>query len=130
MSVEELPKKSLKFLFVLHFCLDVVFAIPMFFFPAQTLGIFGWQVVDPVATRVVAAALFGIGIQSLLSRDADKKTYRALLSLKIIWSFFASVGIAVSLVQQQGPELGWALFGVFASFFIIWTYQFRTLRST
>jgi hypothetical protein len=48
--------------FVIHFVADVLFAVPLFFFPETTLSLLGWTDVDPAATRLVAAALFGIGI--------------------------------------------------------------------
>ena len=61
--------------FVVHFIADILFALPMFIIPVQFFTILGWQVVDPIATRMVAAALFGIGIESLLSRNASKESF-------------------------------------------------------
>ena len=76
--------KTLRWWFVVHFVADVLFAVPLFLAPRAFLGALGWTAVDPVATRLVAAALFGIGIQSLLGRDESPATFRAMLNLKII----------------------------------------------
>ncbi len=60
----------LRWWFVVHFVLDVVAAVPLFVTPTQLLGWLGWNAVDPISTRLVAAALFGIGIESYLGRNA------------------------------------------------------------
>ncbi len=87
---------SLRTWFVIHFLADVIFALPLFLAPRWTLSLLGWPAVDPLATRLVAAALFGIGIQSLLGRGEGAAAFRALLNLKIIpvlrrsWSAMSS----------------------------------------
>jgi len=63
--------KSLRVWFVIHFVADLLFALPLFFAPVFTLKLFGWETVDPATSRLVAAALFGIGIESLLGRNAS-----------------------------------------------------------
>ena len=110
---------SLRTWFVVHFWADILFAVPLFLAPRQCLSLLGWPAVDPIATRLVAAALFGIGIQSLLGRGEDAPTFRALLNLKIIWSAAATVGIVWSQLEG-GPPLGWALAGIFAAFNVLW----------
>lgn len=115
---------SLRSWFVFHFWADVAFALPLFCAPRWTLTLLGWPTVDPIATRLVAAALFGIGIQSLLGRGEDAATFRALLNLKIIWSAAATVGIVWSLLEG-GPPLGWAFAAIFAAFNALWVrYRF------
>lgn len=112
---------SLRAWFVLHFWADLLFAVPLFLAPRWTLGFLGWREVDPIATRLVAAALFGIGIQSLLARNEDAPTFRALLNLKIIWSAAGLLGIVWSQLES-GPPLGWAFAAIFAVFNAVWTY--------
>jgi hypothetical protein len=114
---------SLRVWFVIHFTADMLFALPLFFMPDFFLGMLGWTEVDPVTTRLVAAALFGIGIQSLLGRNETAETFRAMLNLKIIWSMTAVAGLVWSAVES-GPPLTWAFVGVFAAFsFVWWRYR-------
>ena len=61
MSTTQIPR-PLQSWFILHFALDVLLATPLMLAPEATLHFFGWQTVDPIATRLVAAALFGIGM--------------------------------------------------------------------
>jgi hypothetical protein len=97
-SNREVPMvpNSLRTWFVIHFLADAIFALPLFLAPRWMLSLLGWPAVDPLATRLVAAALFGIGIQSLLGRDEGAAALRALLNLKIIWSAAATVGLVWS----------------------------------
>ncbi len=119
---------ALRTWFVVHFVADVLFAVPLFVAPRAFLGMLGWSSVDPLASRLVAAALFGIGIQSLLGRGEPRDTFRAMLNLKVIWSAFATLGLIVSQLQG-GPPFGWAFVGVFGGFNVVWSYFRWRLRS-
>jgi hypothetical protein len=97
--------KALRNWFLVHFIIDFIFAIPLMFAPVLFLGSLGWQVVDPIAARLVAAALFGIGLESLLSYKASAETYRSMLNLKIIWSTAAIAGLFLSILQEDQGRL-------------------------
>jgi uncharacterized membrane protein YagU involved in acid resistance len=68
----------LRFWFIVHFYADIIFAVPIFLFPEYFLRLAGWQSIDPIATRGVAAALFGIGIESYLGRNSGIEAYKQL----------------------------------------------------
>ena len=112
---------SLRVWFVIHFAVDMLFALPLFFAPRLFLQMFGWSEVDPVTARLVAAALFGIGIQSLLARSGTADAFRAMLGLKIIWSMTAVAGLVWS-VLAGAPTMVWLFAGVFAGFSGVWWY--------
>lgn len=122
----------LRGLFVFHFLADIVFAIPLFLAPHWTLVQFGWPdaVIDPLTTRLVACALFGIGIESLLGRNATDRVYLAMLNLKSIWSISACISIAWSIWEWQNPPWGaWFFLFIFLGFSIIWnSYRFILQR--
>ncbi|MSP93360.1 MAG: hypothetical protein EXR79_16465 [Myxococcales bacterium] len=115
---------ALRTWFAIHFVADLLFAVPMFVAPHATLhGLFGWETVDPIATRLVAAALFGIGIESWLGRHNGVEGFRTMLTLKVIWATTAWVGILWSLLENGGrPIAGWLFFGVFLGFASLWSY--------
>jgi len=100
--------------FVAHFAVDWIVGIPLFVAPQQLLSLFGWHPVDPIATRLFAAALLGIGGQSWLGRDGGKQEFRGMLKLKIIWAASASFGLLAGVVSG-GPPLAWLGLGVFAA---------------
>lgn len=97
---------ALRTWFVVHFVADVAFATPLFVAPRAFLGLLGWSAIDPLATRLVAAALYGIGIQSFIGRNEAPATFRAMLNLKVIWSAIATVGLVWSQLDG-GPLMGW-----------------------
>ena len=116
--------RPLRIWFLVHFAVDMLFALPLMIAPRGFLTALGWDFADPVLSRLVAAALFGIGIGSLLSAKASLSTYIAMLNLKIIWSSAAIVGITISLAPAGAgsPRLAWAVAGIFLVFDIVWIY--------
>lgn len=116
--------KALQNWFVLHAVIDLLFAIPLMIAPIFTLELFGWQTVDVISARIVAAALFGIGIESYLGRNAVKEVFVGMLNLKIIWSLAVIIGVSWSLFQnaQGTPWMGWILVGIFFAFNLVWVY--------
>ena len=122
---------ALRMWFVIHFAIDIVVALPLFFAPREVLGLFGWVEIDPLATRLAAAALFGIGLESLLGRKAGRESFKGMLQLKLIWSAFATLGLACSTLEGnlKYPIIGWLLAGVFAAFHVLWWYWFAQLKN-
>jgi hypothetical protein len=112
--------RALRGWFILHFWADILFAVPLFIAPRWFLGNLGWTEVDPISSRIVAAALFGIGIQSWLGRNESRATFRAMLTLKVIWSSSATAGIVLSALQG-GPAAAWGFAAIFAGFCAVWS---------
>lgn len=119
--------RSLRGWFVFHCVADVVFAVPLFFAPTAFLSALGWPAVDPITSRLVAAALMGIGLESYLGRNGDREAFRGMLNLKIIWSGTATLGILWS-VLAGGPAMAWAFVAIFGGFNALWVYYRLRLR--
>jgi len=126
-ALEKEVPKSLRSWFVVHFILDFIFAVPLLLVPERVMPLLGWTSVDPITSRLVGAALMGIGVESLLGRNASLETYRAMLNLKIIWATSAVIGISLGLAVG-GPAAGWAFLGVFTAFWGLWVYYRILLR--
>ncbi|MEN8242533.1 MAG: hypothetical protein ABFS17_11465, partial [Chloroflexota bacterium] len=101
--------QALRTWFLIHFIVDLLFAIPLMFAPERMLSLVGWQTIDPFTARLAAAALFGIGIESYLARNAKVESFRSMLNLKIIWSLSAVFGISLSVIEgaQGRPWFAW-----------------------
>jgi uncharacterized membrane protein len=106
---------------LIHFAVDLVFGLPLLLIPEEILIQMGWQMVDPLSSRLVGAALLAIGGESLLSRNASREVYQALLSLKVIWASTALVAIFLSILQGA-PDLAWLFVFIFAGFLAVWVY--------
>ncbi len=125
-DVIKIPR-SLRVWFFIHFLIDYIFAIPVFFFPFQTLSFFGWNAIDPISARLAAAALFGIGGISLISIHSEAAVYKNLLILKIVFSFFAVSGVLFTIFTVGAPLLSWAVLAAFAIFCSVWTYYYLAI---
>ena len=125
--MKEVPNR-LRTWFVIHFVVDMLTGIPLLFFPEAIMPLLGWTAIDPIATRVVGAALMGIGIESYLGRSASIEVFRAMLNLKVIWSSSAILGIGLG-IWKGGPPAGWLFMGIFVIFWVVWIYYWRKLRA-
>lgn len=113
--------------FIIHFIVDISVAIPLFIIPQAILSFFGWPNIDLITTRLFAAALFGIGIESFLGKDAGRETYLNMLNLKIIWSTFAILGLFISILQGANHIITWFGILVFGLFNLLWIYWKKLL---
>ncbi len=118
--------RSLRIWFVIHFIVDLIFSLPLIFFPAAVFSVFGLTMGDSLAPRMVGAAFFAIGTTSLVMKNAGLESYRALLNLKIIWSSAALVGIVLAIINGS-PAIAWLPFGIFIVFWIVWIWYRRNL---
>jgi len=86
-------------------------------------------VVDPVAARLVGAALVGIGVSSWRTRKAGAAVIRALVGLKVVWSASAIVGLVIA-IGRGAPELTFLFLSIFLAFCGVWSHhaiRFRQL---
>ncbi|MEP7149188.1 MAG: hypothetical protein ABI857_09920 [Acidobacteriota bacterium] len=121
---------ALRMWFVIHFAIDMIVALPLFFAPREVLTLFGWTAIDPLATRLAAAAFFGIGLESLMGRNAGREAFKGMLQLKLIWSAFAAIGLAWSVLEGglKYQWIGWMLVGTFVAFHVLWWYWLLRLK--
>ncbi len=120
--------KNLRTWFVIHFIADFLFGIPLLIAPVWMLTLFGWPNIDPFTARLVGAALIGIGGESLLARNADAETFRAMLNLKLLWASTAIIGMGATMLTGNYPMIGWGIIDIFVIFFFVWLYYRLQLR--
>ncbi|TMF68240.1 MAG: hypothetical protein E6I17_08250 [Chloroflexi bacterium] len=104
-----------------YFAVDWAVGVPLLVAPEILLRFFGWHEIDPIATRLFAAALLAIGGQSLLGRNGSVNEFRAMLNLKLIWAAAAVIALGIG-VLSGGPALTWLGLAVFVGFFRVWLY--------
>ena len=112
---------GLKTWFVIHFIADILFAIPLIFFPEVIMAWFGWGAIDPVMPRLVGAALLGIGGESLFSRNASWDAFKSLLRLKIIWASGAILALGLGILKGA-PPAAWGFLAIFIGFLVVWVF--------
>lgn len=127
-NTETVPK-SLRTWFVIHFAADVLVGIPLLFFPRWLLPLLEWNTYDPITTRLVGAALMGIGVESLLGRNSNADTFRAMLNLKVIWASSALIAIGIGIAEGAAAT-AWLFLVIFFVFWCVWVYYRMVLRET
>jgi hypothetical protein len=125
-NVDTVPN-GLRTWFVIHFVADMLVGIPLLFLPRLLLQSLGWTTYDPLTSRLVGAALMGIGLESLLGRNASADTFRAMLNLKIIWASSALIAIGLSIVEGVAST-AWLFLAIFFVFWCVWVYYRMALR--
>lgn len=117
---------SLKSWFVIHFVIDILFAIPLMISPVWLLALFDLSSVDGVTPRLVAAALIGIGGVSFIMRNKTAESYLTMLKLKLLWSASAVFGLVLSVLEEVSSKV-WLLILIFTGFFFVWLYYWYKL---
>ena len=104
----------------------MLFGIPLLVAPIWTLTLFGFDGIETTTARLVGAALIGIGGTSLIVKEASVESYRTMLTLKLIWSSSAVLGLVLSLFSGENPMI-WLFIAVFVVFFLVWQHYYRLL---
>jgi flagellar biosynthesis component FlhA len=107
--------------FVAHAAVDAVVGLPLLFVPGLVLTPLGWGPVDQVSTRLVGAAMLAIGAQSYLGRNAGVEVYKAMLNLKVVWSFAAILGLGVA-IAHGAPPAAFAFLSAFIALAGVWSH--------
>lgn len=125
MSDNTIPP-GLRHWFIVHFIVDILFAVPLLLFPAWLLTVLEFETTNLLLARLIGAALIGIGGASLIMHKKDRSAYLPMLQLKLLWSGAAIVAIILSLNEVETITL-WFLLAIFSLFFLIWGYYFQLL---
>ncbi len=120
---------NLRTWFIIHFCVDIVAGLPLLLFPQWVAEQFHFNLGEPFIARLVAAAFLAIGTTSLLRRNDSMESYRAMLTLKILWSSLALFGLFLSLAQGASSAV-YGPIGIFAVCWALWVYYFVKIKKT
>ena len=98
--------KSLRYTFLVHAVVALLFGAALLAAPGRTLGLFGWAPVDPLLSRVLGAALLALAWGSFRGfRAAERWQVALLVELEAVFCVLACrgclahVGLLLSLVR-------------------------------
>ena len=120
---------SLRYIFLIHFFVSLIFGIVFFVSPEYITTVTGWPFLDPVAGRVLGSMFLGWAFTSLFGyRATDYSEVKILVLGEIIWTLFASISFVwMMAIHATIPLLvgGFYLF-VAVLFFILFLYAYLT----
>ncbi len=115
--------KALKTTFAIHAVIAFIFGAPLLIIPGRTLGLFGWQPIDPHITRLLGAAMLALAWSSFLGyRTSDKDLQSALIQMEFIYCALGAIGLLRHILIAWYPWYFWAIFILLVIFAIVWLY--------
>ena len=116
--------KSLRYTFLIHVVVSLIFGAALLLAPGRTLGIFGWAPIDPLISRLLGAALLALAWSSYRGWGASSyEQVSVLVEMEVIFTVFGSVGLLRHLIKAWYPWYVWFVFAVLVVFAIAWTYH-------
>lgn len=116
--------RSLRITFVLHAVVAFVFGLGLLIIPGRLLELFNWRPIDPLISRMLGAALVGLGWGSYRGWRANLlEEVEILLQVEAVFTVLACVGLLRHLLVASFPWYVWMIFAIYAIFAIAWVYH-------
>lgn len=113
--------KALKYTFLIHAIVAVLFGLPLLLAPGRFLIMFGWLRIDSMISRVLGAALLGLAWGSWRGWQAKEKAQvTTLLELEAIFTVLGVVGLLRELIFYPYPLIYWFVCVILAIFAVAW----------
>lgn len=93
--------------------------------PGRFLGIFGWQPVDPLISRLLGAALLALAWSSFRGWQAESfSQVTTLIEMETIFTVSGSLGLMRHVLKAYYyPWYVWVVLAVLVGFAIVWVYH-------
>jgi hypothetical protein len=115
--------KGLKVLFLIHAAISLIFGLLLLVIPGRFLLALGWAPIDPIASRMLGAALLALAWGSFRGWQATERVQVAILiELETIFTVLVCVGLLRHLLFASWPLMVWLIFALFLAFAIAWIY--------
>ncbi len=121
--------KIVKILFLVYSINTLLLGLPLFLMPGRFLGLFGWEPVDPLISRLLGAALLAMtwcAFRGYLAYEPDQA--KMLVSGNLVFTALGAFGLLRHLVGYYFPFMVWLVFGLLAFWAIVWAviaFRFR-----
>lgn len=116
--------KSLRYTFIVHAVVALLFGMPLLIVPGRTLDLFGWAPIDPIMTRLLGAALLALSWGSYRGwRAAVRSDVAILLQAEAAFTVLSALAIGRHLLVGAWPWYVWMMFIIFVVFAIAWIYH-------
>ena len=124
--------KLLKGLFLLAAVLGFLTGAPLLLAPERALGLLAWDVVDPLITRLLGAALLALAWGSLRAYlSAERERMQALAEVNAVFTILGALGFLRHLLTgSYYPPVIWVIFAALALFALAWVFALVRLRAS
>ena len=119
---------STRYTFLVHAIVAAIMGIPLLLMPGRWLPLFGWteEVIDPLVSRVLGAAIIALGWSSFRGwRANDWDQVNFVVEAEVVFTVLAAVGMGRHLLGHSYPAGVWFIFGLFIVFALAWIVALR-----
>ena len=124
--MEKKISNGLKYTFIFHFIVAIVFGLTYLLIPYQWATIVQWPLRETFPYRLLGAALLGFGVSSWLAfKNQLWESVKIVVVMEIVWCGLGTVVMLWGMFTQGLPSIGWlntvlmAFFAVTFCFFLI-----------
>ena len=113
--------KGLKTVFLIHAVVGVAAGLLLFLVPGRFLGFIGWAPIDPIACRLLGAAMLALAWSSFRGwRASEWAEVEILVELEVVLTVLACVGLLRHLLFGWWPWMPWVVLAIYALFAVAW----------
>ena len=124
--MEKQISNGLKYTFIFHFIVAIVFGLTYLLIPDTWATIVQWPLRETFPYRLLGAALLGFGVSSWLAfKNQLWESVKIVVVMEIVWCGLGTVVMLWGMFTQGLPTIGWlntvlmAFFTVAFGFFLI-----------
>jgi hypothetical protein len=115
--MEKQVKPGLKYTFLVHFVVALIFGLGFLLIPEAFGQLFNWPVLDPPTYRLLGAAILGYATSSILAyRETAWDKVIIVVRMEIIWAGLATLVLLWGVIFADQPAIGWLFAAIFAAF--------------
>jgi len=125
--MEKKISNGLKYTFIFHFIVAIIFGLTYLLIPYQWATIVQWPLRETFPYRLLGAALLGFGVSSWLAfKNQLWESVKIVVVMEIVWCGLGTVVMLWGMVIKGLPAIGW-LNTVLMVFFTV-TFGFFLIR--
>jgi hypothetical protein len=111
----------LKITLIAHIVLAVLFGLPLLAMPGRFLGWFGWAPIDPLISRMLGAAMLGLGwLDFRTLRLNSRSAAQPLIEAGIAFCGLAAAGMLWNMRASSWPWIVWSVVGLYIGMTVLW----------
>jgi hypothetical protein len=117
--MEKKIKPGLKYTFLVHFIVGLIFGLAYLLIPETFGDLFGWPALDPAVSRLLGAALLGYATSSILAyRETAWEKVIIVVRMEIVWLALAVLVMLWGMIFGGLPAIGWLDTAILAAFLV------------
>ena len=125
--MEKKISNGLKYTFIFHFIVAIVFGLTYLLIPDTWATIVQWPLRETFPYRLLGAALLGFGVSSWLAfKNQLWESVKIVVIMEIVWCGLGTLVMLWVMFTQELPAIGW-LNTVLMVFFTV-TFGFFLIR--